>query len=217
VIDMQRNILQIAGLYDPAVSIDEAFSQIESKLVDLRTGNYVTDMDVESYEQRSAAADPKSNIVLSKEQDIAGIKRQAKIAKVYLISDEQGLQKVILPIHGYGLWSTLYGFLALEGDLNTVIGMGFYEHAETPGLGGEVDNPRWRASWTGKKLFDAEGEIKIDVVKGGVSQNPDVGQYQIDALAGATLTSRGVKNLVDFWVGDLGFGPYLAKLEEQRG
>ena len=114
---------------------------------------------------------------------------------------------MVLPIHGYGLWSTLYGFIALEGDLETIVGLGFYSHGETPGLGGEVDNPSWKAQWVGKKLYDSQGELAIQVVKGKAAPG-DVNS--VDGLSGATLTSRGVSNLVNFWLGDDAFGTFLS-------
>ena len=88
--------------------------------------------------------------------------------------------------------------------------MKFYSHAETPGLGGEVDNPNWRAQWKDKNLYDDNGEVAIKVVKTGAS-----GKYQIDALSGATITSTGVNNLVRFWVGKNGFGKFLKTTKEQ--
>ncbi|MDR1351193.1 MAG: NADH:ubiquinone reductase (Na(+)-transporting) subunit C, partial [Zoogloeaceae bacterium] len=127
--------------------------------------------------------------------------------------DEAGaLEALILPIRGYGLWSTLYGFLALKPDLNTVIGLGFYQHGETPGLGGEVDNPKWKSLWPGKTLFDADGKPNIQIIKGGVDKTNPAAGHQVDALAGATLTTNGVDHLLHFWLGEQGFGPYLARL-----
>src|SRR3990167_8268880 len=119
-------------------------------------------------------------------------------------------QRSILAIAG--LWSTLYGFIAIKGDLNTVAGMGFYQHAETPGLGGEVDNPKWKAQWLGKTLFDEDGKLSVAVVKGGVDPQSPKAVHQVDALAGATLTSKGVDNLLNFWLGQNGFGPFIANL-----
>ncbi|MOA31350.1 Na(+)-translocating NADH-quinone reductase subunit C [compost metagenome] len=115
-------------------------------------------------------------------------------------------------MRGYGLWSTLYGFLALKGDLNTVVGLGFYQHGETPGLGGEVDNPKWKALWNGKSLFDEQGQLAIQIIKGSVDAQSPNASHQVDGLAGATLTSKGVHNLLHFWLGENGFGPFLAKL-----
>ena len=205
-LDKKRNILQIAGLMQEGKTVDELFGQVEAKVVELETGKYANDIDPATFDARAAAVDPTQNVVLSKEQDIASIKRRAKYATVYLVRDAQDkVEKIILPVSGYGLWSTLHGFMSLSSDANTITGFGFYEHAETPGLGGEVDNPKWKALWEGKKVFDEQGNIALDVVKSTVPDN----NYQIDALSGATLTSNGVKNLVHFWAGENGFGPYL--------
>lgn len=217
-LDKQRNIVAIADLAKEGMSVNEAFQQVEAKVVDLQTGDYVDDVDPTTFDARAAAVDPKQNVVLTKEQDIASIKRRAKYATVYLVKDQQGqLEKIILPISGYGLWSTLHGFLALQGDANTIIGLGFYEHAETPGLGGEVDNPNWKAQWVGKKIFNEQGEIAIRVTKNPVAESDPRAVYDIDALSGATLTSNGVNNLVHFWVGPDGFGPYLQKIRQGAG
>lgn len=208
-LDKKRNILQIAGLMEEGKTVEEMFAQVEPKVVELATGEYVTDIDPETYDARAAAIDPAQNVVLSKEDDIASIKRHARYATVYLVRDaENNVEKIILPVSGYGLWSTLYGFMSLQSDANTITGFGFYEHAETPGLGGEVDNPSWKAQWQGKKLFGPQGDFSLEVVK---SASPD-SDYQVDALSGATLTGNGVENLVRFWAGENGFGPYLQKV-----
>ena len=217
-LDKQRNIVAIGNLAQEGMSVAQAFAQVEAKVVDLQTGEYVDGIDAKTFDARAASVDPKQNLVLSKEQDLASIKRRAKYATVYLVKDQQGqLQKVILPISGYGLWSTLYGFLALQGDVNTIIGLGFYEHAETPGLGGEVDNPDWKAQWVGKKAFDDQGNIAIRITKSPVAETDPRAVYDIDALSGATLTSNGVNNAVHFWLGSDGFGPYLQKLRQGGG
>jgi Na+-transporting NADH:ubiquinone oxidoreductase subunit C len=209
VLDKRRNILQVAGLYDASVDVDEAFKSIESRLINIETGEFTEAFDPVEYDQRAAAKDPALSTELT--FDPAGIGRQADVAAVYLIRDDAGqIDKVILPIHGYGLWSTLYGFIALEEDGDEVFGLQFYEHGETPGLGAEVDNPRWRASWNGKQVYGDDGDVQITVSK--AIPNADNAKYHIDALAGATLTSRGVDNLVKFWMGDDGFKPFLEKL-----
>jgi Na+-transporting NADH:ubiquinone oxidoreductase subunit C len=210
--NMQMNILQAAGLYDPQQSIQDQFQIVTTRLVNIETGEFVEGIDAERYNQRKASKDPSMNRVLSGEEDIASIKRQAKIAKIYLIENGDQIEKIILPIHGYGLWSTLYGFMALEGDGNTVAGLGFYEHAETPGLGGEVDNPNWKAQWTGKQVYNGDA-VALRLVKGGADRSDS---YGVDALSGATLTSRGVDNLLKFWMSDAGFKPFLNNLKQGR-
>ncbi len=136
-------------------------------------------------------------------------------APVFLVMDGVLTEQVILPIEGAGLWSTMYGYLSVESDGNTVRGLRFYDHAETPGLGDQVDKPFWRDQWPGKKLYDANGDPQIEVVKGPAPKGSD---YQIDGLAGATLTGNGISLFVRHWIGEEGYGPYLKSLtaEESR-
>lgn len=205
--DRKRNILLAAGLYQPDLSIDEQFSTIRTRMVDLSTGKFV-EGDVNAFDQRKAAKDPSQSRALTAEEDTAKISRRENRALVYIVEDSGEVDKVILPVHGYGLWSTMYGFIALEGDLNTVAGLGFYDHGETPGLGGEIDNPRWKAFWPGKQVYKGD-EVSLALLKGSVDPSSPNAIYQVDGLAGATLTSRGVSNLVQFWLGDNGFKPFL--------
>lgn len=218
-LDKQRSILAIAGLDQTKLSSREVNvlfnSRIKARVVDLSTGDYNDTLDPFSFDPLKAAKDPKTSTALSGSEDIALIKRREQFTTVYMVEQDGKLESLILPIRGYGLWSTLHGFLAVKPDLNTVVGLGFYQHAETPGLGGEVDNPKWKGIWPGKTLFDDKGKPIIRIVKGGVDpSNPD-SAHQVDALAGATLTSRGVDRLLQFWLGEQGFGPYLAKLRQQ--
>ncbi|MEQ9208272.1 MAG: NADH:ubiquinone reductase (Na(+)-transporting) subunit C, partial [Pseudomonadales bacterium] len=125
------------------------------------------------------------------------------------------LDKVILPIRGYGLWSTMQGFLALEEDMTTVAGIGFFAHKETPGLGGEIDNPNWKQNWVGKEVYES-GELALEVIKGSVDPDNPNAEHRVDGLAGATLTTRGVDNLIQFWLGEYGFKDFLTNLKEGR-
>lgn len=231
-IDMKKNILDVAGLLTENSDIEKDFaSKIEAKLVDLATGDYV-DGDASAYDQRKAAKDPAQSVAISKEDDIAHIRVKAKLAKVYLVKEGGVTKSIILPINGYGLWSTLYGFLSVEADGQTVQSINFYDQAETPGLGGEVVNPTWRALWKGKKIYaeteqaavakgtldDAQvGEPALSLIKGTVDPSKAGSQYQVDGLAGATLTSTGVTNLVRYWTSKEGFAPYLAKVRTVQG
>ncbi len=210
-LDRKSNILAAAGLLKPDVPVAEQFGNVSTKVVDLSTGKFTDAVNPDTYDQRKASKEPELSDKLSEQADIAKIGRRAKYATVYLIEGDGGIEKVILPIKGYGLWSTLYGFVALESDFNTVAGLGFYEHGETPGLGGEVDNPAWKALWVGKKVFK-DGDTAIRVVKNAAKSGP-AAEYQVDALSGATLTSRGVSNLIKFWTGKQGFAPFLANLK----
>ncbi|MCP9338044.1 Na(+)-translocating NADH-quinone reductase subunit C [Stutzerimonas xanthomarina] len=215
-LDKQRSILAIAGLGEAGMSGAEVKAlykeRIVAKLVNLETGKFSDEFDPNTFDPLVAAKDPQLSDALPSEQDIASIKRREKYSVVYIVETEGELDTLVLPVRGYGLWSTLYGFLALQEDLNTVAGLGFYQHGETPGLGGEVDNPKWRSLWNGKKLYKEDGELAIQVVKGGVDPQSPKADHQVDALAGATLTSNGVNNLLHFWLGENGFGPFIANL-----
>lgn len=148
---------------------------------------------------------------MTPEEDVADIRRRANTAVVYLVKDQDEVQKVILPMHGKGLWSMMYAFVAVETDGNTVSAITYYEQGETPGLGGEVENPSWRDQFIGKKLYNEDHQPAIKVVKGGAPQGSEHG---VDGLSGATLTSNGVQHTFDFWLGDMGFGPFLAKVRD---
>lgn len=225
-LDTQKNILTAAGLYGDGVDVRAVFDRkISVQLVDLRTGDPVTDPasvgvpDVVAYDQRVATKDPAASDAIPAEKDIAKLRRKAHFAKVYLIRDDAGkLEKVVLPVSGYGLWSVMYGYLVLAADLNTVVGITFTEHGETPGLGGEVDNPKWQAQWKGKQLHDAGGALVTHLKKGGIDPANAVDKaHNVDALAGATLTSNGVNHMIQYWLGTDGFASFLAKLRAQEG
>ena len=176
-------------------------------VVDINEGLYSDKFNPQDFDDLSAANDPMLSEALI--DDPASIGRRTNYATVYLLKNkDESVDKIILPIHGYGLWSTLYGFVALEEDGNEIYGLQFYQHAETPGLGGEVDNPKWRAQWAGKKVNNQDGEIMIQVAK-----IPGVSEHHIDALAGATLTSNGVHNFVRFWLGESGFNKFLVNFK----
>jgi len=212
-LDMKKNILDVAGLLDEGTDIDQAFKErIEAKLVDLATGEYV-DGNVDEYDQRKAAKDPAQNEAIPADKDIASIRSKAKVAKVFLVKSGDKLQSIILPVNGYGLWSTMYGFLSLEADGQTVQSINLYDQGETPGLGGEVVNPNWRALWKGKKVYGDNGEVALTLVKGTVDTSRPDAVNKVDGLAGATLTSRGVSNLILYWMGPEGFAPYLNKIK----
>ncbi|PHS23170.1 MAG: Na(+)-translocating NADH-quinone reductase subunit C [Methylophaga sp.] len=210
-LDIKKNILTITGLLPENGDIEAAFEQFEVKVVDLESGTYA-DIDPATFDQQQASKDPAQSIELTSQQDIASISRRAKLATIHLLKEDDIVQQVILPIHGYGLWSTMYGFIALEGDFNTIKGLQFYAHAETPGLGGEIDNPKWRQQWQGKKVFDQEGTLKIAVIRGHVDYKMTDAEHKVDGLSGATITAVGVSNLVKYWLGDHGFGPYLKNM-----
>ena len=223
-LSQRSNMMAAAGLLPMDASNDkvsEAFEKFDVLLVEMGTGEVVDPETVNSesataYDQRSATRDPELSRGLDK--DPAGINRLVKYGKIFVLREEGQLKRIVLPIHGYGLWSTMYGYLALEGDSNSVAGVRFYEHAETPGLGGEIENPDWVAKWKGKKIYDegARPEPNFSLVKGGVGPETANREHKVDALSGATLTSRGVESTVNFWMGERAYGPFLKKLKKRE-
>lgn len=213
-LDRQKNVLVAAGLAKDsedlsAQEIEKRFQPVESVVVDLQSGKELPDIDPKTFDQKEAVDDPERSRPAP--QNNAGITRLPLQALVYKMEESGKLKLVILPIEGKGLWSTLYGFIALGADLETIQGITFYEHKETPGLGGEVDNPKWKALWVGRRAFGEDLEPKIAVIHGKAGP-PQQDPYEVDGLSGATMTSRGVSHLVQFWLGDEGFGPYFKKL-----
>lgn len=221
-LDRIENILAAAGYPVEGRAIKEIYEENFSPvLVDLNTGMTVRQgkmdpqLNAENFDIRRLALSEAYGMDISKDKDIAGIRRMPKYMVVYLLKENNQTKTLVLPIYGQGLWSTMYGFIALDRDLNTVEGITFYQHEETPGLGGEIDDPRWKKTWYGKKVFDEEGRLRIEVVKGSVDPSKPEARFQIDGISGATLTSRGVHQLVRFWLGHNGYGPYLDRLREK--
>ena len=215
-LDKQRSILAIAGLGDSSMSSEQVKKmfdeRIQARLVNLDTGKFSDAHDPVTFDPLASSKDPALSKELAGKDDIASIKRRERYSTVYMVEHDGQLDTLIIPVRGYGLWSTMQGFIALKGDLNTVAGFGFYEHGETPGLGGEIDNPNWRALWLDKNLYDSNDELAIRVIKGNVDQSSPRAANQVDGLAGATLTSNGVTYLLQFWLGENGFGSFIEHL-----
>jgi Na+-transporting NADH:ubiquinone oxidoreductase subunit C len=224
VLDRQRNILDASGLalgeFGLSASqltveqINQLYSRVEERLVDLETGEYSSEFDVATYDPADAAKKAGTSVPTSDPNYSIGRARREKVARVFVIKNPktEKITQVVLPVYGQGLWSTLYGYLAVKRDLETVQGLTFYQHAETPGLGGEVDNPRWKAQWVGLSMFDDEGKPALAVAKGPA---PPSSNSSVDGLSGATITSNGVTNLVRYWTGPDGYQNYLQKLASE--
>ena len=223
-LDRNKNILVAAGMYDAesdtASDVAERFKDFDVEIVDLNKGSYVDDAALKAagIPDRNAydASQATKNKALSEDlgnNDPAGIGRKPKYAKVYVKKDDAGKpEMVVLPIQGYGLWGTIYGFLTLESDMNTIKGISFYEHKETPGLGARIEEPEWRAKWSGIHSYDENGNVATGVTKAGTPK-----ENWVDGISGATLTGRGVSNMIQFWLGEQGYKPYLDTLRKESG
>ena len=126
---------------------------------------------------------------------------------LFILKDNEKVNAFILPISGKGLWGNIKGYLAIESDAKTVKGVAFYEHKETPGLGGEIEKDWFRSNFKGKKIVNENGTLTpIQIVKGKSHS-----QSTVDGIGGATLTSKGVN---EFLKSDL--ENYESYLKKQR-
>ena len=220
--EYRKNILIAAGLIDSSThptqdEIDRQFRKIHVKAIVLKTGQETDKVNLDTYIPFEAASSSNSGRELTQTEDQAGIKYLENISLVYFLKDQEGeISQYIFPIRGYGLWSTMHGFLSLDYDLQTIKGITFYEHKETPGLGGEIENASWQHSFAGKLAFDDHQQPIIEVVKGTVSEATPGHEHKVDGLSGATITSNGVTNLLKFWLGNTGFGPYIQRERKQH-
>lgn len=216
--DQRIKILEAAKIYDPTTSIEDQFDNLEIKFLDFETGSISSEFqsfDIDKYDQIKALRFAELSSPVPQSEDIAIIKNRENVGKVYLVMQNDNISKIVLPIRGYGLWGTLYGYIAIENDLNTVVGIEFYEHKETPGLGGEVDNPSWKNSWAGKQIYNNNDEVYLSVLKGVVPKDDPEFIYKIDGLSGATLTSNGITNMIKYWFGESGYSKFLANLNNE--
>ncbi len=213
--DRKINILRVSG-FEQEGSVSSSYAKhIGSRLINVATGEFADEgMDpevVDGYNFASLAKQPDTSEPVAPEQDLGGIRSRSKLMPVYFsFGDDGKIVRVILPFYGQALWSTVYGYMAVGTDGNTINGLTFYSHGETPGLGGEIDNPRWQALWVDKKFTNEKGEYQVQITK-----NPVNPQGDIDSLSGATLTSRGVDNAVRYWFADA-YRPFLDKLRDQK-
>jgi len=216
-VERSRNIIALTGLVPRGTALSndeilEAVEQLDIRAVDLETGEFDSTIDPAEFDERTAAQDPDLSTPIPPNLDSAGLGRRSRYTIVYLVWDDEELDRVILPIYGQGMWSTLYGYIALRSDLNTIAAVTFYEQAETAGLGDQITRPDWQARWEGKQIYDSTGTLRFRVSGGNV---PESLRNQVDALTGATVTSDAVTALIAYWFGPHGYTKFLRQLESQ--
>lgn len=222
VLDQKSKVLSVAGVLPEgkdasADEIQKLYDEnVTPRLVDLTTGDFA-EGDAATYDQVKATKDPATSRAL--ERNKAQVPRVPKLGLVYQIGKGGKGGKIemyVLPIVGKGLWSTMFGFLAVANDANTIKGITYVSHGETPGLGGEVDNLGWKALWVGRRIYDAKGNVAIQVIKGQAGP-PETAPHKVDGLSGATITSNGVTFMMQLWLGADGYGPFLKKIKSGGG
>jgi Na+-transporting NADH:ubiquinone oxidoreductase subunit C len=183
--------------------------------VDIDGATFDPVVDPYTFDARKAAGDPELSVAIPPAEDRAKLGRRSRYQVAYLVWRDGALERVILPIQGAGMWSMLYGYVAVEADLNTLAGVIFYEQNETPGLGDQITQQYWENQWQGKQLFDETGEMLFHVAEGPVTPGSAAADFQVDALTGATVTANAVTALMQYWFGPGGYGPLLQRLREQ--
>ena len=216
-VERSANIVRLSGLVEPdaKLSADEilaAVEQVEMRLLDVDNGTFVDDQDPAEFDARAARNDPELGTAIPGELDVASLGRRSRYEVVYLVRDNGDLSRVILPIVGQGMWSTMYGFIALESDLNTIAAVTFYEQKETAGLGDQITRPEWHAQWQGRELFGSGGAVRFRVASGQVEEGSAAARYEVDGLTGATVTGNAVTRTIDYWFGPHGYSKFLTNV-----
>ena len=219
-LDRNRNILQMTGFLADASGLSDAelfriYEAVDARTVDLDAAWFEPHISPHDLDQRQAVNDAVSGVKVPPEYDSARLGRRSRYVPVYLVWAEGDFQRIILPIHGSGMWSTLYGYIALQADLSTIADITFYEQNETPGLGDQVAQPEWLAKWRGRKIYDESGMFRFAVAGGMVEPGSSAARYEVDAVTGATVTGNAVTGLMRYWFGPHGYGPFLERVREQ--
>lgn len=219
-LDRSRNIMRLSGLQATDEDLTDEdmlllFRSLDARIVNLDLAEFQTDIDPYAYNQRKAVNQTGFSVSIPEELDRAGLSRRSIHAPAYLVWQDDQLERIILPIHGNGMWSAMYGYIALGADLNTITDALFYEQNETPGLGDQVTRPDWLAQWRGRKIYGEQGELRFSVSADRVNPGSPSAAFEVDALTGATVTADAVTGLVHYWFGPHGYQPFLDQLREQ--
>jgi Na+-transporting NADH:ubiquinone oxidoreductase subunit C len=219
-LERSRNIMQLTGLLAEGEEPGDEemlglYRSLDHRIFNMDSAEFSLDIEPDSFDKRRAVNDPELGLRIPSELDHASLGRRSRYAPVYMVWDGDGLERIILPVRGAGMWSTLYGYIALEPDLNTIAGMTFYEQNETPGLGDQITHRHWLEQWSGRRIFDDRGQIRFRVSESVVEEGSDAAAHQVDALTGATVTGNAVTSLIHYWFGPHGYQPFLEQLRER--
>jgi len=217
-IERSRNIVALSGLVDSGQRLSgedvlAALQRMDVRVLNIDTGEFDDNIDPETFQPRAAVLDAELGAAIPAELDLARLGRRSRFEIVYLVYDGDEIKRVILPIVGQGMWSTMYGFVALENDFSTIAAATFYEQAETAGIGDRVTDPDWLAIWQGRRLFGADGSFRFRIAPGPIDPGSAAAAHQVDGISGASVTGSGVSRLMEYWFGPHGFGPFLKNLE----
>lgn len=221
-LDRSRNIMKLTGLVERGSAPSdeemlELYRGMDVRAVDIDRAVFTDEVDPLTFDQRRAVNNTELGTNIPAELDSAALGRRSRFATVYMVLRDGELDRVILPIRGTGMWSMMYGYIALESDLNTIAAATFYEQNETPGLGDQIMRPDWQAQWQGRQIYDESGELRFAVNHGKVEPGSSIWLYEVDALTGATVTADAVTAMMHYWFGPHGYRNFLDELRLQQG
>ena len=194
----------------------QSIESLEHRMVELDSGRFDDSIDGASFDAARAATSPASGVAIPDELDLAGLRRRARHASIYLVRGDEGrIDLIILPVSGRGYQSTLHAWLVMDGDTRTLRALKFYQHGETPGVGARIEEAQWEAQWNDLRAFDDAGVLRIGVRSPGGGYSDDAA-YQVDGISGATRTMQGVDGMLRFWLGEFGYSAFLQRVREER-
>ncbi len=188
---------------------EKGITALQTRMVDLSGGVFATGADPSAFDYEAAIRSETASHEVTEIDDIAGLRRVPALMPVHLLEREGELMLLVLPVRGVGYQSTIKAMLALEPTLDTIAGLTVLEQAETPGLGARILDPAWQVQWPGTALVDDSGALAVSVVRDGANET-----WEVDGITGATRTSNGVQNMLRFWLGSHGYGPFLERLRQ---
>ena len=219
-LEQSRNIMQLTGLLTAGVELGDdemlgLYKSVDRRIVNISDAVFDEAIDPNTFNKRQAVNDPELGVQIPAGMDLASLGRRSRFAPVYIVWNDGELERVILPVRGAGMWSMLYGYIALESDLNTIAGMTFYEQNETPGLGDQITHAHWLEQWKGRRVYDEQGELRFRVSEGVVAAGSATSGFEVDAMSGATVTGNAVTGMMHYWFGPHGYQELLAQLRER--
>lgn len=200
-VEKKQDVLRSVG---KAGNVDQADNK--NTYIDDEWAQYITDSYVVDYNGDLIEMDA-FEVMLDLENEVRK-PREERDYPIFVYSENGGPKKYVVPVRGKGLWGPIWGYVALEEDLNTIAGAIYDHQGETPGLGAEINTPRFESQFTGKTIFDENGDfVSIEVVKGGADPN---NPHQVDAISGGTITSKGLQAMLEDCL--IGYVAYFKKL-----
>lgn len=187
-IERKQDVLRSVGKAEKVDQVSDKNTYINEEF-----GNYITESYVIDYAGDMVEADA-FEVMLELNAEIRKPKEERNYP-VFIYHDDQGVKKYVVPVRGKGLWGPIWGYIALDSDLNTISGAVFDHKSETPGLGAEINTDWFQEPFAGKTIFNKDGDfVSIQVVKGGADPSS---AHQVDAISGGTITSKALEAMLE--------------------